>query len=199
MFPWEVLPKHDWSIYIDANIRILKNPAEIIDQLVSDGLEMAIFQHPLRSNVWQEADACKRLGKIPLEDHATLDKQLLRYGSEGLPPESGLTENNVIIRSGQSSHLTSVMTLWWEEFSRGVKRDQISLPYVLWKTRTSIYRIPFSARDNNHYFRIVTHRGKGGFSSYLNARCHHGSIWKGLYLCKVFVSQLRYRVKRFLY
>jgi hypothetical protein len=180
-FPWNLLPSHDWSIYIDANIRLLKDPTAIMNQITSRGVEMGIFQHPDRNNVWQEADACKMLGKISTDEYPVLERQLLRYHNEGLPFQSGLTENGVIIRAGRSDRLGSVMKLWWAELNNGVKRDQISLPYVLWKTQTSIYRIPGSFRKNNPYFRIVAHRKKGDVITYLNARRYHGVLWSALY------------------
>ncbi|MEX0383148.1 glycosyltransferase domain-containing protein [Spiribacter sp. 1M153] len=176
-FPWKVLPDHDWSLYIDANIRLMSDPSGIVAAIESAGAEMAIPTHPQRSDIWQEADACKRLAKVATCDHGVLDNQLMRYEVDGLPVQSGLTENNIIFRSGDSSRLMPVMEQWWEELRSGVRRDQISLPYVLWSTGTAIHRLPFSARDENPYFRIVSHRRGGGLYSYLQARQYHGAFW----------------------
>ncbi len=180
MFPWKILPPHDWSIYIDANIRVISNLSPIVNAIHESNLEIAAFRHPFRSTIFQEADACKQLNKISARDYAVLDHQLNRYITEGMPIDSKLFENNVIIRSGHSHQLPSVMALWWEELKGGIKRDQISFPYVIWKTQTSIYSLMFSIRDENPYFRIVPHRRPGSISNYLLARQHHGLHWEYL-------------------
>ena len=111
-------------------------------------------------------------------DRIGVRNQLDRYERAGLDSDSGLTENGIIIRSGNRDVLEPVMQLWWDEFVSGVKRDQISLPYVLFKTKTEIYRLPFTSRAKNPYFRIVPHRKPGSFGNYLAARQYHGLHWK---------------------
>lgn len=182
-FPWEVLPVHDISIYIDANIRVLSDPRPIIMSLQQSGHEWAIPKHPARSDLWQEADACESRNKLNAEEMYLLRRQLISYESEGLPRHCGLTENNIIIRFGNRASLEPVMRLWWDEFMNGVKRDQISLPYVLWKTETNVFQLPFNSRDRNPYFRIVPHRkGSGnGIRRYLAARKYHGLFWKSVF------------------
>ena len=196
MFPWKVLPKHDWSIYIDANIRLLSDPSPIITQVESAGYQMAIPAHPHRSNIWEEVEACLRRKKFKPEDEVQVQGQLERYKQSGLTSGSGLTENNIIIRSGNRDVLEPVMQLWWDEFVSGVKRDQISLPYILFKTKTEIYRLPFSSRDNNPYFRIVPHRKPGNIGNYLAARQYHGLFWKSAFHAYRIVSGVMRRLRR---
>lgn len=176
-FPWKILPDNYWSLYIDANIRLLCDPSGIISAAEGIGAEIAIPNHPQRSDLWQEAEACKQLNKFTDSDLAVLDAQLARYDSSGMPKNSGLTGNGIIFRSGQSERLLPVMEKWWIELSEGVKRDQISLPFVLWSTGMPIYRIPFFVWDPNPYFRIVPHRRGGDWFSYLHARQYHGSVY----------------------
>lgn len=196
MFPWKVLPKHDWSIYIDANIRLLRDPYPIIADMQSVGYHMAIPAHPHRSNISEEVDACVRRKKFKHEDEVRVQDQLNRYKRAGLALDSGLTENNIIIRSGNCEVLEPVMQLWWDEFVSGVKRDQISLPYVLFKTNTEIYRLPFSSRDKNPYFRIVPHRKRGSVFNYLAARQYHGPHWKfGFHVYRIATGVMR-RLRR---
>ena len=193
-FPWKILPEHDWSLYIDANIRLMSDPSPVLADMEAMGSELAIPTHPQRSDVWQEAEACKRLNKIPGRDHPVLNDQLARYQADGFPSDTGLTENNIIFRSGDSARLMPVMEQWWEELQNGVQRDQISLPYVLWSTGTPIYRLPFSARDTNPYFRIVPHRRNGGLYNYLQARRYHGPMWGAAFQSLRIASAIRRRV-----
>lgn len=196
MFPWKVLPKHDWSIYIDANIRLLRDPSPIIADIESAGYHMAIPAHPDRSNIWEEVEACIRLKKFKPEDELRVQDQLDRYKRAGLTLVSGLTENNIIIRSGSRGVLEPVMQLWWDEFLSGVKRDQVSLPYVLFKTKTEISRLTFSSRDNNPYFRIVPHRKIGSAGNYLAARKYHALYWSFAFHAYRTVSSVMRRLCR---
>jgi len=198
-FPWRILPEHDWSIYIDANVRLLADPTPIINDAEHRGFDIALFTHPNRSNIWQEAEACKKLCKISGEEWESLDKQLQRYRNKGFSSKSGLTENNVIFRSRESMQLVSAMELWWEELLGGVKRDQISLPYVLWTLKKPVHRLLFSAKNRNPYFRVVSHRQGKSLSNYLEARRYHSAGWKGLYLAKWMVSGVKRRMLKKLY
>ena len=168
-FPWKVLPPHTWSIYMDANVRLLSDPRPLIE-LMEKGTNIAIPMHPSRSDPWQEALACIKLKKIQGEAICVLESQLKRYEQNGLKRNCGLTENNVIIRSGNELLLSNTMQLWWVELMSGVMRDQISLPYVLFKSDTNIFRIPFSTREENPYFRITPHRRKWSLERYVKAR-----------------------------
>lgn len=193
-FPWKILPEHDWSLYIDANIRVMSDPSPVLADMEALGAELAIPTHPQRSTIWQEAEACKRRNKFPASDHPVLNDQLARYQADGFPSDTGLTENGIIFRSGDSARLIPVMEQWWEELQNGVQRDQLSLPYVLWSTGIPVYRLPFSARDANPYFRIVPHRRNGGIYSYLKARRYHGTIWAAAFQSLRIASAIRRRV-----
>lgn len=176
-FPWKILPQHKWSLYVDANIRLMSDPSLIISDAEAIGVELAMPNHPQRSDIWEEASACELLGKFTNSDLAILDAQLARYESTGMPRDFGLTANGIIFRSGQSTRLLPVMEKWWSEFLEGVKRDQISLPFVLWSTGVPIYRIPFFVWNANPYFRIVPHCRDHGWFGYLSSRRYHSKVW----------------------
>ena len=195
-FPWKILPEHHWSLYVDAHIRLLSDPSPVIADIETSGYHMAIPVHPHRSNIWEEVDACIRFKKFKPEDQLQVQDQLDRYKRDGLVRDSGLTENGIIIRSGNHDVLEPMMQLWWYEFLSGVKRDQISLPYVLSKKRTEIYRLPFSSRDNNPYFRIVPHRNQGSAVNYLAARQYHGLHWSFAFHAYRIASGVLRRLRR---
>jgi hypothetical protein len=169
-FPWKILPPHTWSIYIDANVRLLSDPRPLIKMVEKTGVSIAIPRHPTRSDPWQEGLACVKRKKIQGEMLSILESQLKRYEESGLKQNCGLTENNVIIRTGTEYYLNNTMQLWWNEFTSGVARDQISLPFVLFKSETNIFRIPFSTREENPYFRVTPHRRKWSIGRYIKAR-----------------------------
>ena len=49
-----------------------------------------------------------------------------------------MLEATIIIRKHNEDLCVSLMRSWWDEFINGVQRDQISLPYVLWKNKFSM-------------------------------------------------------------
>lgn len=177
-FPWKILPEHHWSIYIDANIRLLTDPSPIISEAEGVGADLVISKHPQRTCIWEEAEACKRLNKFTDLDLAVINAQLARYESRGMPMNFGVTANGIIFRSGQSLRLLPIMEKWWVEFSEGVKRDQISLPFVLWMTGTQIHKLPFYVWDLNPYFRIVPHRRNASLFARLQAHQYHCKLYK---------------------
>jgi hypothetical protein len=51
-----------------------------------------------------------------------------------------------------------LMLDWWNEISLNSKRDQISLPYVLWRHGVKPLTPGFNYSRNNPYFRVRKHR-----------------------------------------
>ena len=63
-----------------------------------------------------------------------MDAQIERYVSEGFPLDYGLLECNVIAADLHSRLGRRIFSNWWDEFlASGSMRDQLALPYVLWK------------------------------------------------------------------
>ena len=56
-----------------------------------------------------------------------------RIKTEGFPQNYGLPENNIIYRKHNKAEIISIMNDWWYMLEHYSRRDQLSLPYVLWK------------------------------------------------------------------
>ncbi|MBU1260688.1 MAG: hypothetical protein KJ757_02245 [Planctomycetes bacterium] len=70
---------------------------------------------------------------------------------------NGLYEAGVILRRN-TDRVSKIMEYWWLEYSQGAKRDQLSLPYVLWKLGVSISSMGKSTPMFIHrYLRFVNH------------------------------------------
>ncbi len=50
------------------------------------------------------------------------------------------------------------MDLWWQQMASYTKRDQLSLPYVLWKSDLAVKVWDWSYRRENPYFNRYPHR-----------------------------------------
>lgn len=126
LLPHIFLQPYAWSLWVDANFAI-GDLTPLLDQRRRFGA----FRHPKRTCVYEEGEACISLAK---DDPAVIRKQLARYRQAGLPAGQGLAYGGVLFRCHRDLEVKEVMRAWWRELVRGSRRDQISLPYVLWKT-----------------------------------------------------------------
>lgn len=140
MHPHEFFPDADLSIYVDGNIRIVSSPVALVQKAMSQA-SIALYQHFSRNCVYDEAAECSAVGHDWLW---RVNAQMERYRQDGFNAGSGLFEGNVIIRRHNQPQIIQLMDLWWAEYLGGVKRDQLSLPYLLWKTATPVYNLGVS-------------------------------------------------------
>lgn len=154
MHPHLIFPNYRYSIYIDANIQIIKDPTEMICESVTG---ISGFHHPKRDCLYYEALTVVNHKRV---DPMDIVKQIKRYLTEGMPIHFGLTELPFIAREHNKKKCIDIMETWWEEFDCGAQRDQISFPYALWKNKVSVQDIAIlgnNVRDNeylcfrNHY------------------------------------------------
>src|ERR1039458_2191274 len=68
-----------------------------------------------------------------------------------------MTENGIILRKHSDHKVITLMESWWEEYCNGGRRDQLSLPYLIWKKNIGVALMEETARNNNKYFRITPH------------------------------------------
>jgi hypothetical protein len=133
-----LLPPHDISIYLDACYCFKKDIKELPDLLEAD---IAVCKHP-EPDVWSHAITCLW---YRLDDPKVIFNQMGRYSDL---PEHILTENSLIIRKNNVI-IQELNEIWWDEYLNGSQRDQLSLPYALWKSQANLQILPFSARDND--------------------------------------------------
>lgn len=154
MNPHKVFPNYEYSIYIDGNIKVITDLSELVNKVGKCGI--AMHSHATRNCITQEAKACDIWRKENLD---VINKQIEKYFQEGMPKEFGLLQASVIVRKHNSEQCIRIMSEWWHEFINGCKRDQISLPYILWKNKCSVNDIGVLGEDiyKNYSLRIVEH------------------------------------------
>lgn len=148
MHPHEYFPDADVSIYVDGNIRIVASPAALAQDAM-DHASIALYRHFSRNCIFDEAAECTAVGHDWLW---RITAQMKRYRQDGYPAGKGLFEGNVIIRRHNQPDIIRLMNLWWGEYLGGVKRDQLSLPYLLWKTATPVCNLGVSDHRNDRAF-----------------------------------------------
>lgn len=137
MHPHLLFPGYDISVYVDGNIQVVSTVAALAREAMGFA-SIALYQHSFRNCVYAEAVECAALGH---DWRWRISAQMQRYRREGFPSGRGLFEGNVIIRNNRSPEIAHLMDLWWDEYRRYARRDQLSLTYLSWKTAVSIYNL----------------------------------------------------------
>lgn len=124
ILPWLFLPK-TWteSLWIDANMTLVSLP-----KAIPDDVDFAIHRHSKRNCVYDEAEACIRKKK---DNTKTITDQINKYRLHGFPPNFGLFECGVIYRKN-TIPVRRICEQWEVEITLNSRRDQLSLPYILW-------------------------------------------------------------------
>jgi GT2 family glycosyltransferase len=134
--PERVLPGHEWSIWIDANVSISIDPAELVDDVERSGALMGAFLHVVRDCVYDEAATVVDLG---LDDEEIVRQQIDRYRAEALPRHLGLHVASVLVRRHADDEVRAFDRAWWREYINGSRRDQLSLDVARWRTGLAIH------------------------------------------------------------
>lgn len=118
---------YDVYVYIDGNGRILRSILEYMKRYYKGGI---LFQtHYARNCTYQEANKVISLG---FDTKETVAAQMYKYQRSGLPRNNGLYENGFLIRDNSANEFCE---RWYDEILAGSYRDQLSLPYCIFKER----------------------------------------------------------------
>jgi hypothetical protein len=181
-FPHRVLPEADCSIYLDANILVLGDLTPLIGEFLASGADIGLFPHRERSSLAEEFEFCRQVGKIPPSDVEKGLAQLRRYRDAGLPPDPPFTENAIILRRHGNPALEGAMELWWSELQNYTQRDQLSLPYVLFRSQLAVKLWDWNYKYPNPYFVRYLHR-RGplhDLNVFLKNKRHYGRLQHAL-------------------
>ncbi len=155
MHPHELFADYNYSIYVDGNIQIFTDMTEYINMLGPKGIGTHL--HPERHCVYEELEAVVARGK---ESSENAGRHALYLEETGMPRQYGLLECNVIAREHHNSVCVRIMEQWWKEYMEYAKRDQISLPHVLYMNGIRVEEVGVLG-DNiraNPSFRVIGHK-----------------------------------------
>ena len=156
MHPHEFLRDFDYAIYIDGNVQVISDMSGLVNLMPAE-IGFAMHFHNVRNCVYQEAVACQCLKKGSPEG---ITKDVERYLKMGYPRENGLLECTVFVTDLHSEASKKIYEQWWEEFLKSEsKRDQLSLPIVLWKNKIPIEKVGTLGSNlyRNPKFRVMSH------------------------------------------
>ena len=153
ILPHRFLSDSDASLYIDANIRINKNPAEHLLPLLKNTYFWAP-RHFARDCIFEEAKECMVLDRASA---LRVVPEMSRYRALGMPAHAGMTENNILLRAHKHAHVIKTMEAWWSLYEQGCGRDQLSLPVALMQSGGEVSHLDAGSRAGGSDA-ILTHQ-----------------------------------------
>lgn len=155
--PKELFPDYDISIYIDGSIKILSDITPLIYKTIASNVGLGMHKHMFRDCVYTEAQTCINMRKGKKQG---ILNQMSTYEKEGFPHNYGLLEAGVLAIDLNNSLANEILNDWYEDFrTQKSMRDQLSLPYVLWKHGISHEDIAILGDDlkKNPMFKLYLH------------------------------------------
>ncbi|MBO4862859.1 MAG: DUF616 domain-containing protein [Eubacterium sp.] len=128
MLPHLFFSDYNFSVYLDGNIALVTDPTEFINRMPDVGA--SFHKHVSRDCVYDEARAILDQNKAP---KIYIYDLIAFLKKENMPSHYGLLECPVIVRNHNQSECIEIMEAWWELFEKYPYRDQMLLPYVLFK------------------------------------------------------------------
>ncbi len=163
VLPHLFFPEYETSIWVDASLGILQDLRKYMMQY-QKASDILFFPHYARDCVYDEGAICMVWKKDNKKDLAA---QMHAYYEEGYPEHNGLVLGGCIVRNHNEKKIISVMEEWWREICRFSKRDQVSLPYVLYKNNC-FYDLCDLYYEDNFWLKNTGHKE---MESRLNLKC----------------------------
>lgn len=142
----EVLEKYEATIYIDATMTLKPSFAQVLNRYKGG---FVIGQHPTRKCVYAEGLAVKELNKAPKE---VVNKQIAEYYDNDFPSNFGMWAAGIVIRDKTFKEFNEI---WYSKLEEHSHRDQLSLPWAVWKTGIKPIEINMLT-----YMTIAKHKSK---------------------------------------
>ena len=141
MHPHEYLKDYDYSIYVDGNIKIYSDLTSFINK-IDNNIGLGLSMHSSRDKISDEIKTCEILKKVDQKELKNLISRVNDYYNEGFPDNYGLIEAPVIVTDLSNKNAKKILDNWWNEYNdNNLSRDQICLPYILWKMNIPINQI----------------------------------------------------------
>lgn len=134
LHPHVLFPEHDYSIWVDGNVQIVGDLYPLVDRM-DDSHVMETFENPIHNCIYTEKNFLIYMDAV---NTGTINNQIGVYQKAGFPKKFGMREFTIIVRKHHDEELKSLMGQWWEHCNTYSMRDQISMPYILWKNDKTI-------------------------------------------------------------
>jgi len=136
----------DVVVWLDGNVQLKQAPG-MLERYIEQ-TDIACVEHPARKDQYDEASVCLKSRK---GDPERIREQVKAYHAEGCPGRP-VGATFLLIRR-QTPAVTKLNDLWWAQVRRYSVRDQIALPYCLWKLGMPMTHIPGSHFSGPDFWR----------------------------------------------
>lgn len=142
-FGWQLKPNFDYYIWVDASCTIDK--PNIVNWFTEqcEGYDMALFKHPERNTIKEEADFIRyKMSKgnaylITRYENEFLDEQMQAIFSDPDFTDNALYASTSFVYNN-TFDVQWMMKEWWYHCTRYHALDQLSLPYLVQKFKLSV-------------------------------------------------------------
>ena len=155
--PHQFVPGYDYCLWLDGTFA-LKVPIEyLIETYMQPDTDIAIFTHPERDCIYEEASFDLRLCK---DTKDLIERQMENYRAEGYPEHGGLYACGIMLRR-QTPKVAAFNNAWWSEICTYSTRDQWSFAYLARKMDIKLSFFQGGVYYRNNYFAYTPHKGDG--------------------------------------
>jgi len=146
-----LLSGYTYSLWVTSTYQLKVDPTSLLEYLGPDS-DILLFKHPQRDCLYQEAKVCQRYF-----NPEPIVRQVAKYRAEGYPEHNGLYATAVMLRR-HSPLMTEMAWAWRREVWEFSHRDQIGLPYVIWKLGVKVSTFPSGEQlASNSFFNVFHH------------------------------------------
>lgn len=158
MHGFQLFQEYDYSIYIDGSIRIIGDIVELINKVGKYGI--AFHKCSFCNDVYEHAMSLSIRSRIKRKDACIEMKKLVQ---QGFPRFYSLAECGVIVSNHTNEMGRNILIEWNDYYNCALaKRDQLYLPYILWRHGIEIEEVctlPGDLRTNGYFELISLHTG----------------------------------------
>lgn len=152
----KIFPNYRRSLYYDGNVELTEDMTHFFDSLPKT--RIGVTTRNIWGCIYEEAmTLIEQRRDLPEKVY----EQVKGYWLEGFPKGFGMGLNNILVREHNHPICKKIMEQWWSEVKNKCRRDQISLPYVLWKNgftmKDLLYLTEEYLQDRHWKFHIEHH------------------------------------------
>ena len=149
MWSWQMVSGYNYYLWVDSSCT-LANPDSVKWFLKQcEFTDLVVFKHPNRNSIKEEADYLKeRLAMkcpyiTPRYENELIDEQVSAIKEDKDYVDDKLYASTAFMYKN-SGRVHGLLSHWWTHTSRYHSVDQLSFPYVIWKSKCSVKVIPDS-------------------------------------------------------
>lgn len=153
MFSWQFLPDYDYYLWVDSSCRLARSDSAAWFMSKLGQADVAVFKHPDRRSVQEEADYLKYRLSINCPyitsryENELIDEQLVEVN----PMQELYASTAFIYRN--TPEVQEALKDWWYHTSRFHSIDQLSMPWVLRNLNVNVIRENYTKVSYLEYVR----------------------------------------------